>query len=328
MSENDVLSKAEVGALLTGVADGVVDTNGGVAATGEVTAFEFKSSRNVSSFCPASLVNVYTRAARRLQAGLYGLLRREVRVEIDSVRRHRYDEYFAMMEKPICIHTVTVESLPGTALIVMDAGLVYDFVDNYFGGAGEPSGTDTEREITPSEIVMSRKLLDLILARLTEAWSEIDDLVFAIEGFETDPAMVTVAAPPELMLVVKLKINLAGTANDCHVVMPLGMLAPVQAKLEASGQGSLRERERFHQTMRQSLQKVKVTVRGNLVEVPLTLREMLGLLPGDVIPVDLPSSIGLNVEDVPVLYGRFGKSRGMDAVCIAGRAADNDQESH
>ena len=92
MSENDVLSKAEVGALLTGVADGVVDTNGGVAATGEVTAFEFKSSRNVSSYCPASLVNVYTRAARRLQAGLYGLLRREVLVEIDSVRRHRYDE--------------------------------------------------------------------------------------------------------------------------------------------------------------------------------------------------------------------------------------------
>jgi flagellar motor switch protein FliM len=130
------------------------------------------------------------------------------------------------------------------------------------------------------------------------------------------------------MLVVKLKINLAGTANDCHVVMPLSMLAPVQAKLEASGQGSLRQRERFHQTMRDSLQKVKVSVRGNLVEVPLTLRDMLSLLPGDVIPVDLPSSIGLNVEDVPVLYGRFGKSRGMDAVCIAGRAADNDQESH
>lgn len=210
----------------------------------------------------------------------------------------------------------------------MDAGLVYDFVDNYFGGAGEPSDSDAEREITPSEIVMARKLLDLILDRLTHAWSEIDDMVFAIEGFETDPAMVTVAAPPELMLVVKLKINLAGTANDCHVVMPLSMLAPVQAKLEASGQGSLRQRERFHQTMRQSLQRVKVAVRGNLVEVPLTLREMLSLLPGDVIPVDLPSSIGLSVEDVPVLHGRFGKSRGMDAVCIAGRAVDNDQESH
>ncbi len=327
MSENDVLSKAEVGALLTGVADGVVDTNGGVTASGEVSAFEFKSSCNVSSFCPASLVNVYTRAARQLQSGLYALLRQDVQVEIDGIRRHRYDEYFATMQKPICIHTVTVESLPGTALIVMDAGLVYDFVDNYFGGVGEPSDVGAERDITPSEVAMSRKLLDLILDRLTVAWSDIDALIFSAESFETDPVMVTVAAPTELMLVVKLKINLAEKANDCHIVMPLSMLAPVLAKLEASGQGSLRKRERFHQTMRQSLQKVDVTVRGNLVEVPLTLREMLSLLPGDVIPVDLPSTIGLSVEDVPVLYGRFGKSRGMDAVCVAGRAAENDQET-
>ncbi len=332
MSENEVLSKDEVGALLTGVADGVVATNGGVKAKGEVTAFEYKSSSNVSSYCPASLVNIYTRTSRHLQSSLFELLRRDVVVELESIRRHRYDEYFATLEKPICIHTVTAKELPGTALFVIDAALIYDFVDNYFGGAGEPAmsseDNDIEREITPSEIVMSRKLLDLMLKKLSESWTAVTEITFDYKGFETDPTMVTVAAASEAMLIVKLGINMTGSVNDCHIAMPLSMLEPVRAKLEASGQGGLSERERFQRMMRQSLRKVPVTLHGNLCEIPLTLRQLLSLSPGDILPVDLPSSIELQVDKTPVLFGRFGKSRGMDAVCIAGRAVPEQQDLH
>ncbi|NNF15911.1 MAG: hypothetical protein HKN70_04145 [Gammaproteobacteria bacterium] len=325
MSENEVLSKAEVGALLTGVADGVVATNSGVIASGEVTPFEFKSSYKVSSYCPAALVNIYSKVARNLQAGLYDLLHREVEVELEGLRRHRYDEYLATLEKPVCVHSITEKSLPGTALIVLDAALIYAFVEKYFGGGGEPAITSSERDLTPAEVRMSGMLLEMILAKLTLAWSPVDDLVFSSQGFETDPAMVTVAAHPESMLVVKMRVNLAGTTGDCQVAMPLSMLEPVRTKLEASGQGSLRERERFHRSMRQQLRKVRITLRGDLCEVPLTLREMLNLTPGDVIPVDLPGNVELRVDDAPVLYGRFGTARGMNAVCMVGRTTKDDQ---
>ncbi len=152
-------------------------------------------------------------------------------------------------------------------------------------------------------------------------------MTFTSQGFETDPKMVTTAAPSESMLVVKLKISMAGTNADCHIVMPLTMLAPVLAKLEASGQGSLRKRERFQATMRQQLQNVQVTLDGSLCEAPLSLRQMLALSPGDVIPVDLPANIALQVDEVPVLIGRFGKVRGMNAICIAGRAPNHLKET-
>ena len=327
MSENDeVLSKAEVGALLEGVKDGVVPTEQGVTAGGEVAPFEFKSSCNVSSYCPVSLVNVYSRLARKLQAGLYQLLRREIGVELESVRRHRYDEYLATLQKPICVHSVVEASLPGTALIVLDAPLINAFVDFYFGGGGDVAEPQAERELTPTEVRMSEVLLRLLLTKLSQAWSDVDEMTFAAQGFETDPAMVTVAAQPESMLVAKLAVDLDGAAGDCHVAMPLSTLEPVRAKLAASGQGSLRGRERFHQTMRRQLRRVPVTLRGNLCQVGLTLREMLSMAPGDVIPVDIPEQLVLRVDDAPVLKGRFGTSRGHNAVGVASRASTTEQE--
>lgn len=323
----EVLSKAEVGALLEGVAEGVVPTNEGLSAGGEVSRFEFKSSSNVSSYCPASLVNVYSRLARKLQAGLYQLLRRDVTVGLESVRRHRYDEYLAMLQKPICVHSVAEASLPGTALVVLDATLISVFVDFYFGGAGESGDATAERDLTPSELRMSEVLLQLVLGKLSQAWSSVDEMRFAAQSFETDPAMVTVAAHPESMLIAKLTVDLDGAAGDCHIAVPLSMLDPVRSKLEASGQGSLRGRDRFLKTMRQQLRKVPVTLRGNLCEVGLTLREMLSMAPGDVIPVDLPGQVLLRVNDAPVLNGRYGTSRGLNAISVEGHARDEQHDT-
>lgn len=329
-SENDVLSKDEVGALLTGVADGVVPTNGGIAASGEVRAFDYKSSANVSSYCPDSLVNIYTQAARQLQSSLYGLLRKDLSVELDGVRKHRYDEYIATLDDPLCIYTITEQSLPGTALIVLDSALVYAFVDHYFGGLGmtREEADPTERRITASEALMSRKLLDLLMTKLAEAWSVVKEVEFAFSGFETDPSMVTVAAPSTSMMVVNYKIELADTATSCHVVMPLSMLAPVRPLLEASGQGSLAKREQFHSAMQRSLKGVKVELHSTLCEVNLTLRELLSLMPGDIIPVDLPANVQVCANGESVLYGRYGRSRGLDAIMVAGRATSLQSSQH
>ena len=327
---SEVLSNAEVGALLEGVADGVVPTEEGVTPSGEVSAFEIRSSRNVSSYCPASLVNVYSRLTRMLQAGLYDLLRRDIRVELESVRRQRYDEYISTLQKPICVHSVVEKSLPGTALIVLDAPLIHGFVDFFFGGAGESGGVAEERDPTPAELRMSEVLLDQILNKLSQAWSTVDNLQFATRGCETDPSLVTVAAQPESMLVARLTVDMDGAAGDCHIAMPTSMLDPVRAKLEASSQGSLGGRDRFHQVMRQQLRRVPVSLHGSLCEVGLTLRELLSMSPGDVIPVDLPRQVTLCVDTIPVVSGRFGTSRGHNAIstqCRPGEVAESNDSS-
>ncbi|MEM7081985.1 MAG: FliM/FliN family flagellar motor switch protein [Pseudomonadota bacterium] len=321
MSDSDVLSKAEVGALLTGVADGVIKTNSGVKPSGDVSAFEYKSNCHVSSYCPAALVTLYTRTTRRLQTALYTMLRKDISVTLSEIRRHRYDEYFASMKAPICLYTLKESRLPGTALIIFDASLVYGFVDNYFGGEGDPTEIE-ERDITPAEARMSRRLLEQLLSIMADTWSDVLTLDFSVRKFETDPSMVTVAASTESMLVVRITIAIGGTPHDCHVAMPLAMIEPIRPRLEASNQGGLLERARFRRGMQQAIKDARVALSGTLCELPMTLRDLLALSPGDIIPIDLPSTIELDVDDAPVLYGRFGRSRGMDAVSVYGRVTD------
>ena len=324
----DVLSQAEVGALLEGVADGVVPTGQGLRARGTVTTFQIKSSHSVSSYCPASLVNVYARLARRMQAALQDVLRKDVAVTLEHIRRHRYDEYVATLESPVCIHCVAARQLPGTGLVVFDAALIDSFVNHYFGGGpGGDAEPSAEHTLSPAEMRMSHMLLRMLLTRMAEAWSEVDQLEFLAQGVETDPRMVTIAASPESMLVARLRVELAGQPGELQIAMPLSMLAPVRAKLEASGQGSLRVRERFLLGMREQLKASRVALAGTLCEVPLTLREVLAMAPGDVIPVDLPKQLALHVGKTPVLSGTFGVSRGMNAISATGPAGtDADQE--
>lgn len=319
MSDDEqVLSSAEVGALLEGVAEGAVPTSGGVRTSGEVTPYEFASNCHVSSYCPASLVNLYGKLCRRMAEAASEMLRREVTVGLDSLRRHRYDDYLATINEPVCINTISARGLPGVGLVVMDATLSSTIVEHYYGG-GQPPAPADDRPLTPAEMRMCAVFLDLVLRQLTQVWSTVDDISFQAVSVETNPRLVTVAAPSESMLVAKLAIGIGEAACQCHVSVPLTMLAPVRAKLAASGQGRLAGRDQFLASVRAQLRGVSVELVGTLCEIPLTLREVVALAPGDVLPVDLPESVALCADDIPVLLGRFGNSRGNNAVSLRSR---------
>lgn len=320
--DQQVLSNAEVGALLEGVADGAVPTSGGLRTDGEVTAYEFASNCHVSSYCPASLVNLYDKLCRRLSAGLFEMLRKELTVDLDTLRRHRYDEYMATLSEPVCVNTIAGRGLPGTGMVVMDATLISTLIDFFYGGDSAPTAA-VARDFTPAEMRMCSVFLDLVLQQLTGVWSSVDDISFQALAVETNPKLVTIAAPSEAMLVAKLRITLAQTSCECHVVVPLSMLAPVRAKLAASGQGRLAGRDQFLASVREQLRDINVELVGTLCDVPLTLRDVVALAPGDVLPVDLPDQVVLRIDELAVLHGRFGRSRGINAVAVrSGRSGD------
>lgn len=328
MSDDDqVLSSAEVGALLEGVAEGAVATSGGVRSPGEVSAYEFASNCHVSSYCPASLVNLYGKLCRKITASIIEMLRKDITVELESLRRHRYDEYIATLDEPICINTISGRGLPGTGLVVMDAALMSTLVNHYYGGGSEPAPTVQGRALTPAEMRMCAVFLDLILRQLTFVWSTVDDISFHALSVETNPRLVTVAAPSEAMLVAKLNIRIGESVSECHLAVPLSMLAPVRAKLAASGQGRLAGRDEFMASVRQQLREISVELTGTLCEIPLTLRDVVALAPGDILPVDLPKDAALCAEDTPVLFGRFGNSRGNNAVSIRTRGDRHNLQS-
>ncbi|MFK7886269.1 MAG: flagellar motor switch protein FliM [Gammaproteobacteria bacterium] len=319
--DNDaVLSDAEVGALLEGVAEGAVATGGGLGQSQDIREFSFSDNAHVSSYCPAPLVNLYERLSRRIQAQLYDMLREDMTVELESLRRHRYDDYLASVNEPASVNVIVEPTLPGAGMIVLDATLIGALVDCYYGGGtqSEPvSDAPTEpRALTPVEMRMAGKCVDLVLHHLNDIWAPVTALKFEPKESETTPKLVTVAGASELMLVAQFTLGLGTTTGECHLVMPLGMIAPMRAALAASGQGKLARRSGFVAQMRDHLHNVDVELVGTLCEFEMSLRQVVAMAPGEVIPIDLPPNAVLRIDNSDVLFGRFGRSRGINAVAI------------
>ena len=49
--------------------------------------------------------------------------------------------------------------------------------------------------------------------------------------------------------------------------------------------------------------------------------------PGDILPIDLPPQAVLKVNGAEVLYGRFGKSRGINALLVDRRENHNHHDA-
>ena len=103
-----------------------------------------------------------------------------------------------------------------------------------------------------------------------------------------------------------------------HVTMPYSMVEPIREMLDAGVQSDRSDTdERWGQHLREDMKEAEVEMSGTLLEVRLSLKDVLNMKPGDVIHVDLPEKSTVLVEDIPAFMGHFGTYEGMNAIKIA-----------
>ena len=322
--DSSVLSDAEVGALLDGVADGVVETGGGLGRRGEVREYTFADNAHVSSYCPAALVTLYERLCRRMRDDLQAITRTDVEIDLDALRRYRYDDYVASVNEPVSITVIRENTLPGAGLMAFDAPLIGGLVDRYYGGAEASAAERDGRDLTPVELRMAQTCAEGFLEHMNAIWSAITPVKFAAIVSDTVPKLMTVAGPSDRVLVARMTVRMGEAAGEHHLVLPLAMIAPMRAALAANGQGQLAARARFVGQVREHLRDVPVDMVGTLCEFELSLRELVAMAPGDIVPIDIPPHAVLRIDGANVLHGRFGRSRGINAIAVAYREPVND----
>ncbi|MDA7688006.1 FliM/FliN family flagellar motor switch protein, partial [Pseudomonadales bacterium] len=85
--------------------------------------------------------------------------------------------------------------------------------------------------------------------------------------------------------------------------------------------------ERWGHALRRDIVRANVNLECTVVEKKMSLREVIDLEEGDVIPVDIPSTMVLRANGVPVFKTRMGTSRGNLALEIIKRTDINQMDS-
>jgi flagellar motor switch protein FliM len=313
---SELLSQDEIDALLHGV-DEVEEE--AISEDSEIDAIEYDFSsqdRIVRGRMP-TLEIVNERFARHMRVSLFNMMRRSSEVSINGITTIKFGEYIHSLFVPTSLNMVRFRPLKGTGLITMEARLVFILVDNFFGGDGRYHAKIEGREFTLTERRIIQMLLKLIFEDYKEAWAPIMDVSFEYLDSEVNPAMANIVNPTEVVVISSFHIELDGGGGDFHVSLPYSMLEPIRELLDAGVQSDREDTDlRWSRALRDEILDVSVGLSTHMVDVELSLQQVMDLKDGDIIPIEMPEHITLFVEDLPTFRGKLGRSRENVAIQI------------
>lgn len=314
----DLLSQDEIDALLHGVDSGKVDTTPPPAAPGEARSFDLTSQDRIIRGRMPTLEMINERFARLFRISLFNMLRRQPEISVAGIETVKFSEYTHSLLVPTSLNMIRAKPLRGTALIIFEPRLVFSVVENFFGGDGKTYTRIEGREFTPTENRVIHLMVRQAFESLTEAWSAVIPLEFEYINSEVNPHFANIVSPTEIVVVSKFKIELEGGGGHIHVTFPYSMIEPIREQLDAGIQSDRIERdERWTATLRSQIQEAPVELDSQLASAVISLRDLMALKPGDVIPIQMPKTVDLCIENLPMFRGQFGVSAGHNAVCIS-----------
>lgn len=318
MSGSDILNQDEIDALLHGVDSGAVKTEAPIAP-GEARNYDFSNQVRIVRGRMPTLEMINERFARLFRISLFNLLRRTPEVAVAPVKMLKFSEYVHSLHVPTNLNLVKIMPLRGTGLIVLDPKLVFTTVDNFFGGNGRYAKIEG-REFTATEQRIIHMLLKHVFADLKEAWSHVQRLDIEYVNSEINPHFANIVSPTEIVVITSFHVELDGGGGDIHITMPYAMIEPLRELLDAGvASDRVEHDERWVSALKEEIEDADVELTTLLGRSKLTMRQLMDMKPGDVLPCDFNGRATIMAEDVPIFRGKFGVSNGQQAVQIEDR---------
>ena len=328
----DILEQNEVDALLKAVSSGDVDGEAlqaeSRAEERDISLYDFKRPERVSKDQMRALQSIHEGFARNFGASLSGFLRTIVETRVATTEQLTYSEFIHSLPSPTCFKLLSAPPLAGQMCLEISPLIVFPIVDRLLGGTNAELFIP-QRPLTVIELRLIGRIIDRALENLAEAWADIIKVQFAVTGSESNPHLVQIVAPNEVVVVIGFEIKIGARAGTMSICIPFNVIEPVISKLGTQSWNSYSNRQRNtdrEACVTRNLRHASVEARAYLGETELTVGDLLSLAPGDIIRLDKTVDRGfvLRVEGCNKFVGRLGQMRHNRALQITGTAEPDE----
>ena len=310
----DVLSQAEIDALLSALSDGEVDVEEIQVSKSQkrIRVYDFKRPNKFSKDQIHSLHNIHENFCRGLTTYFSGNLNAVVESSVVSIEQITYDEFIRSMPSPTVMGLYSLHPLEGTVLIELNPGVTFAVVDRLLGGHGQ--GTEKNRDLTEIEKTIIENRLNQIIFILEEAWAEVYELKPQFKSMESNPQFTQIVAPNEMVVLITIEVRIGEAVGMIDICMPYLVLEPILDKLSTfflfSTKAKVTSPEQV-QAIRKKIEWAKVDMVVFLGKSEIFVKDLLDLAKGDVIPLNqsvqnpLPIYVGefMKFKSLPGLHG-------------------------
>lgn len=305
---SDVLSQSEIDQLLSALSSGSVDANELKQETNrkKVRVYDFRRPSKFSKDQIHTLQVIYENYARSLSTYLAAQLRVPMQMEVLSVEQTTYEEFIRSIPNPTILNIFSIYPLEGNAIIEINPNLGFAMLDRLLGGPGNVP--EKIRALTEIELTVMERIVQRMLDYLQEPWESIIEIEPSLERVETNPQFTQLVSPSEIMIIISLEAQMGDVLGMINMCIPFLVLEPILEKLSVHfyyASSSRQSSPQNHSLIQNKLENTYVPVKAVMGRTVITVKDLLELAPGDVIPLE--RSIN---DDLEIVIGHTTKFLG------------------
>lgn len=336
MAEKDVLSQEEIDALLHSVddpnaeevpageeippeavkdlpEDSAFKRSGEAkkeeASAEEIRVLNFKTQERIVRGQLPVLDKIYDRAMRLFAGDIYQLTAKDFEIKQEPLLIIKQIDFTSSLANPSLMSTYRFRPLRGKALIAFDATFVYDLVDYYFGGNSQFLAQKDKTDFTATEFRVMESVIKKLVNNLQKAWEPILEMDIMKIADETNPQLVHISEPNEMLLVTRFTINFGQEDGSFCCALPYSMIEPIKQQLDL---GAARPDDEIDpnwiKSLKEELMDVSLTVSATMAETKGALGTVMTWKEGDFIPIELKEEVTLDIEGTPSFTGTLGSA--------------------
>tara|TARA_B110000503_G_scaffold129689_1_gene202175 strand:+ start:510 stop:1484 length:975 start_codon:yes stop_codon:yes gene_type:complete len=254
--------------------------------------------------------------AEALEAALRHTFSIEVAVEPFAPLYAVAKNLMLSMPEPLCLVSTDIGPFAGESHLVLSGKTLSYLVNQYFGGGGvEPP--KPKIKISPSEQRIGERLARDFLSTMTEMWA--DRLPLSPGDLYVDITADRLALMPADTdyVVLTYMLNVGDShRSEIRLLLPYQGMAPHEVQLMPRKRLEPVEplQPEWHNQLRQAVPAISVEVAGVLTTLDTSIRDLLAMHVGMVIPIEEPTEVQFTVDNRCLARGQYGAHQGARAV--------------
>lgn len=322
----DVLSQSEVESLLAALDPGSSpksqDSTSSLSDPGApISVYDFKRPERVSKEQMRAFHALHEGFSREFGAMLSSMLRTIIECKLVGVDQLTYNEFVFSVENPTCFNLLKADTLEGALILDLNPSIIFPIVDRLLGGGRAPSQTIPRRPLTEIELRLVSRITEQALAGLRSAWSSVYDLKLKVTQVESNPQLVQIVPPNEVIVLISFEITMGEVRGIMNLCIPFNTIEPLVGKLAAKTWSTYTQKQpepRQVLNLQTGIASASVEMVVYLAETKLSAGEVMGLEIGDVITTekDRRAPLDVFVEGKPKFAAYAGVLKGKKAIRV------------
>ena len=235
-----------------------------------------------------------------------------------SMRRRSSEQ--AGLDSGLRVGATAVTSDNGNWILDIAPTLSYAIIDRMLGGDPNPNET-IRRPLTEIENRLIGRVVELFLTQLTSAWENIVELELTVESVESNPQLVQIVPPNEVVILIGFEVLLGKNRGMLNLCIPFNTVENYNSKLSRNGwvgYGKGTPTSETRGKISSSVDSAPVDIVVTLARSKIQTGDLLDLSVGDIITTEkeVNDPLELAVQSVPKYNARAGAFKGKKAVRI------------